>query len=38
MVLLQSHINPLENDNEGYGINIYNRTVQVVANILRNNP
>ncbi|CAB5201751.1 unnamed protein product [Rhizophagus irregularis] len=38
MVLLQSHINPLEDDNEGYGINIYNKTVQFVANILRNNP
>ena len=36
MILLQSRVNPLENDDEGYGINIYNKTVQVVADILRN--
>ncbi|GBB83315.1 hypothetical protein RclHR1_10040004 [Rhizophagus clarus] len=38
MVLLQSLVNPLEDDNKGYGINIYNKTVRAVANILRNNP
>jgi hypothetical protein len=36
MTLLQSRINPLEDDIEGYGINVYNKTIQVVANILQN--
>ena len=26
-MLLQSHVNPLEEDKEGHGINIYNKTV-----------
>jgi len=37
MALLRSRINPLGEDQEGYGINIYNKTLQVVADILRNN-
>lgn len=37
MTLLQSHVNPLENDIEGYGINVYNKTIQVVTDILRSN-
>src|SRR6266498_5839558 len=37
MTLLRSHVNPLEVDQEGYGINIYNKTVQVISDILRNN-
>ena len=37
MALLQSRINPLEDDMEGYGINVYNKTIQIVSNILRNN-
>lgn len=36
MALLQSRVDPLENDVEGYGINVYNRTIQIVADILRN--
>jgi len=36
MRLLRSYINPLEEDQEGYGINIYNKTLQVVASLLRN--
>ena len=36
-MLLQSRINPLEEDKEGHGINIYNKTVRVVSDILRNN-
>lgn len=37
MELLRSRIDPLEEDQEGYGINVYNKTLQVVADILRNN-
>ena len=37
MTLLRSRVNPLEVDQEGYGINIYNKTVQVISDILRNN-
>jgi hypothetical protein len=35
-LLLQSCINPLEEDTAGYGINVYNKTVQAVTDILRN--
>lgn len=35
-LLLQSRINPLEEDTAGYGINVYNKTVQAVTDILRN--
>lgn len=33
-LLLQSLINPLQEDNNGYGINVYNQTVKTVAQIL----
>jgi len=36
-ILLQPRVNPLEEDKEGHGINRYNKTVQAVADILRNN-
>jgi len=32
---LQSLVNPLENDDDGYGINVYKKTVNIVAQILR---
>lgn len=34
---LRSMVNPLEEDEEGFGINIYKKAVNVVARILRNN-
>jgi hypothetical protein len=34
--ILKSLVDPLEDDNEGYGINIYNKTVRIVAQILSN--
>ncbi len=33
MTLLRSRVNPLEVDQEGYGINIYNKTVQVIRHL-----
>jgi hypothetical protein len=33
--LLQSLVNPLEEDDDGYGINVYKKTVNTVAQILR---
>jgi len=34
--ILRSAVNPLELDVEGYGVNVYKKTVDVVARILRN--
>ena len=34
--LLRAAVNPLELDEEGYGVNVYKKTVDVVARILRN--
>lgn len=36
MNILRATVNPLELDEEGYGINVYKKTVDVVAQILRN--
>ena len=34
--LLRAAVNPLELDEDGYGVNVYKKTVDVVAQILRN--
>jgi hypothetical protein len=34
---LQSVVDPLEVDEEGFGVNIYKKTIDVVANLLRQN-
>ncbi|CAB4421658.1 unnamed protein product [Rhizophagus irregularis] len=34
--ILKSLVDPLEDDNEGYGINVYNKTVRIVVQILSN--
>ena len=34
---LRSEVNPLETDEESFGVNVYKKTINVVANILRNN-
>lgn len=33
-LLLQSLVDPLQQDNDGYGINVYNQTVRIVAQML----
>jgi hypothetical protein len=35
-LLLQSLVNPTQEDNDGHGINVYNQTVRIVAQILNN--
>ena len=35
-LLLQSLVDPLQQDNDGYGINVYNQTIRIVAQILNN--